>query len=289
MAFFSGIDKVATAVADAPPPAPAPTLEQLANLYQTELGRAPDIGGLQYWSSQKGSYDDIASAFRAAAANEIAARPAVTSEAIAQLYQTELGRAPDAAGAAYWQNYMKDRIDPNEVAAFQAEARKEIAARLATANQPGVSRADYDRVMGEVKTLQDQIANMGRGNVPVTSGSGIRPGPEAIPGVNMNYAQPVIGKGAEIAAPAYAPPVTLPTWAQRPDLKVGGASVLGALPPPVDTGGMLDPYLQELARRRAAAALQPNPLSDQLNAAYNPADATVPPPPMWPYRMPGGG
>lgn len=262
--FDAGVNQVATAVNE------RPSLEQLSRLYETELGRPADIGGLQYWSSRTDPYENIVAAFREAAKGEIAARPNVTPDAIKQLYQAELGRAPDVAGAEYWTGRMGAKIDPNEVAAFRAEAQKEIQSRLAAANQPGVSRAQYDTLMNQVTELQNQIANMSNPRpVPTSPGSGMLPGAAAVPGVNMSYTQPVTGRGAELAAPAYNVPVTLPQWAQRAPLNVGGSSVLGAIPvgaPP----DMLADYRRFLASQRGAR-LQTDPLAEELARAYNPA------------------
>lgn len=262
--FDSATREVATAVDN------RPSLEQLSRLYETELGRPADVGGLQYWSGRTGPYEDIVKEFRAAAANEIAARPSVTPEAIRQLYQAELGRAPDVGGAEYWTGRMGAKIDPNEVAAFRAEAQKEIQSRLAAANRPGVSQSQYDALMNQVTELQNQITNLTSPRpVPTSPGSGILPGAAAVPGVNMNYTAPAVGRGAELAPPAYNVPVTLPTWAQRPTPNVGGASVLGAIPvgaPP----DMLADYRRMLASQRGAV-LQTDPLAEELKRAYNPA------------------
>ena len=250
-------------------PTGRPSLEDLSYMYQTELGRAPDIGGLQYWSSRNDSYENILNAFREAAKSEIAARPDVTPEAITRLYQAELGRAPDTGGAAYWTQRMGAKIDPNEVAAFRAAAQNEIQSRLAAANQPGVSRAQYDALMNQVTELQNQITNMSTRTTPLTAGSGVLPGGTPVPGVNMSYTAPAVGRGAELAAPAYNVPVTLPQWAQRAPLNVGGSSVLGAIPvgaPP----DMLADYRRFLASQRGAR-LQTDPLAEELARAYNPA------------------
>lgn len=41
---------------------------------------------------------------------------------IAEMYQSVLGRAPDAGGAAFWQQQFGDSVDANELAAFRASA-----------------------------------------------------------------------------------------------------------------------------------------------------------------------
>lgn len=244
------------------------TIEQLYNLYESELGRAPDPGGLAYWSGYGGS--DLEQAFRNAAAGEIAARPAVSQQTIADLYQQELGRAPDEAGAQFWSTYMGQRVDPREVEAFRAAAQNEIRDRLAQATRPGVTQAEYDALMTQVQDLQNQLTTRTQ---PGTSspGSGFLPG---TPGINLNYTQPATGVGAELAAPAYAPPARLPSYAPRAALNVGALSKLARL-----RGAEAGP--SELPLSETPAELLPNapvefatgaytPLQEQLLRAYRP-------------------
>jgi len=50
-----------------------------------------------------------------------------TPSTVAELYQSILGRAPDAAGQAYWQSQFGDTIDPTELATFTQAAQPELA------------------------------------------------------------------------------------------------------------------------------------------------------------------
>lgn len=70
----------------------------VTDLYRTELGRAPDDTGFQYWldalNSGQMSQSDVARAFNTS--------PEGVNYDIGSLYQSELGRAPDSTGATYW-------------------------------------------------------------------------------------------------------------------------------------------------------------------------------------------
>jgi hypothetical protein len=111
----------------------APNVEAL---YQAELGRASDPGGLAYWTNRFGNEVDAneAAQFQAAAAREIAQRS--SQQAIEALYQSELGRASDPGGLAYWTNRFGGDVDANELAQFQAAAAREIAARTTNVTPP---------------------------------------------------------------------------------------------------------------------------------------------------------
>ena len=55
--------------------------------------------------------------------------PAAPQLSISDLYQKVLGRAPDAGGAAYWQNAFGSEIDAAEAAAFGIAAQRELNER----------------------------------------------------------------------------------------------------------------------------------------------------------------
>ena len=111
----------------------APNVEAL---YQSQLGRASDPGGLAYWTNQFGNEIDAneAAQFQAAAARELAQRS--SQQAVEALYQSQLGRASDPGGLAYWSNKFGSDIDANELAQFQAAAAREIAARTTNVTPP---------------------------------------------------------------------------------------------------------------------------------------------------------
>jgi hypothetical protein len=65
-----------------------------------------------------------------------------------QLYQSVLGRAPDAAGAAYWQAIFGDSIDEDDIRNFVNGAAGELGGRVpGFAN--GGNHAGGWRVVGE--------------------------------------------------------------------------------------------------------------------------------------------
>jgi hypothetical protein len=68
---------------------------EVAALYQSVLGRAPDAAGLEFWTNSGLSTADIA--------KSLAASP----EAIVnQVYQEQVGRRPDEGGSQYWQGQI---------------------------------------------------------------------------------------------------------------------------------------------------------------------------------------
>ena len=161
-------------------------------LYQSQLGRASDPGGLGYWTNKFGSDIDAneLAEFQVAAASELAQReaqaaaaakevvptprvttppprpvtpvtpaprvttpppaprvttpppvtlppprvtqPPVYSGGVEDLYRSQLNRASDPGGLAYWQNKFGNEIDANELAEFQAAAAIELGNKKAS-------------------------------------------------------------------------------------------------------------------------------------------------------------
>jgi hypothetical protein len=108
-------------------------------LYESQLGRAADPGGLAYWTNKFGNEIDAneAAQFQAAAARELAQRS--SQQAVEALYASQLGRASDPEGLAYWTNRFGSDINANELAEFQAAAAREVAARTAGVPPPRVT------------------------------------------------------------------------------------------------------------------------------------------------------
>jgi hypothetical protein len=85
---------------------PADKFAAIIELYGAYLDRAPDAMGLHYWVARSGegmSLGDIAKSFYLSA-EAVAHRPVThgAGELVTAAYQDALGRAPDAAGLAYW-------------------------------------------------------------------------------------------------------------------------------------------------------------------------------------------
>ena len=144
---------------------PANQPPSIETLYQSLLGRAPDPGMADYWNNQfkggatSGIDPDEIVAFKKEADKELAARSGPPS--IETLYQSILGRAPDPGMADYWNNQFKGGsspgIDPDEVAAFQAEANKELAGRDRRAAGGEITMAKGRYLQGGTDGMADKI------------------------------------------------------------------------------------------------------------------------------------
>ena len=80
------------------------TVQPIIALYQAAFGRTPDTAGLQYWTQQVrsgSSLDDVTHSFAQSTEFASVSGGSVT-QLVSTLYQNTLGRAPDAAGLAYW-------------------------------------------------------------------------------------------------------------------------------------------------------------------------------------------
>ena len=89
----------------------------IVSLYFSAFGRAPDTAGLQYWvgALKSGlSLSNIAQAF--VQSNEFA-QTANSSDAafLTALYQNAVGRAPDAAGLAYWSGQLANGMSRDQI------------------------------------------------------------------------------------------------------------------------------------------------------------------------------
>ncbi|MDA3039896.1 MAG: DUF4214 domain-containing protein [Actinomycetota bacterium] len=82
----------------------------VCRLYLAGLGRVPDPDGLAFWSAAH-SLRWVADAI--AASDEFTARfvtNAADGPLIDSVYRNVLGRAPDAAGFAYWQSRLSSGL-----------------------------------------------------------------------------------------------------------------------------------------------------------------------------------
>jgi hypothetical protein len=89
---------------------PTGTAEDVARLYQAALGRAPDIGGLRYWTAEvdnvKVPLPSVASGFTGSL--EFIHNYGALSDPdfVQRLYQNVLGRPGDSGGVLFWQNVL---------------------------------------------------------------------------------------------------------------------------------------------------------------------------------------
>ncbi|HJV00403.1 MAG TPA: Ig-like domain-containing protein [Burkholderiaceae bacterium] len=78
-------------------------LTELALLYHAAFGRAPDLGGLNFWLHAGLSSEDMAQAFIKSPEWQASGMVQMDDSAfLTQLYRQVLARAPDAGGLAHW-------------------------------------------------------------------------------------------------------------------------------------------------------------------------------------------
>lgn len=123
--------------------------EYVTELYRNVLGRAPDSDGATYWQNQltSGAQDraqllvgfsessENVSASASVFSNGVFA-PSQTAISVLAAYQTVLGRAPDAAGLAYWVDQLQAGIGGTTLAASL------IASPEAQAGNTGANASD---------------------------------------------------------------------------------------------------------------------------------------------------
>ena len=221
----------------------APNVEAL---YQAELGRASDPGGLAYWTNQFGNEIDAneAAQFQAAAAREIAQRS--SQQAVEALYQSQLGRASDPGGLAYWTNRFGSDIDANELAQFQAAAAREVAARTTNVTPPPrpVTPLPSPRPVTPLPVTQPPVYSGGTGGTFLGGGSpgytGFMPFSNAGQGLAENFAN-------------YQ---SIPIGSQyNPGVTAGGVS----------------PYEQVMGQMRPLGNPYAGVMANQAMGGYNPA------------------
>ncbi|MDD2547572.1 MAG: Ig-like domain-containing protein, partial [Burkholderiaceae bacterium] len=103
-------------------------LGRLTDLYLAFFGRAPDVGGLEYWQEQlleKGrDLTALAKDFAfSAEAQALFPQPGSNRDFVRTVYVNSFGREPDAGGWDYWTNRLNSlgQTDLSERGAFVAE------------------------------------------------------------------------------------------------------------------------------------------------------------------------
>jgi len=96
-------------------PTPNPYQSYVNSLYQNVMGRAADESGQQYWTNQLSSgaqsTQDVLNQFAGSKEfqNLYSTNP---TQAVSNLYQTALGRAPEQGGLDYWTQQAKGGYNP---------------------------------------------------------------------------------------------------------------------------------------------------------------------------------
>ena len=130
-------------------------------LYQNVLGRAPDAGGLAYWTGHlaSGAQDraDVLVGFSESAENK--ARTAAVLEAgvwvpspeagqVARVFYATLGRAPDAGGLEYWTGLLRGGLASLRDEALGFMASPEFTSRYGTVSDERFVDLLYQNVLG---------------------------------------------------------------------------------------------------------------------------------------------
>jgi hypothetical protein len=105
----------------------------------------------------------VAAAIQALKQGATTSNPTGTGLTIEGLYQSVLGRAPDAAGYAYWANVFGSSIDAGDYANFVQGAQAELAAKgtsWQTNANYSTSSTSSDAVAAAVADLTAQMASM---------------------------------------------------------------------------------------------------------------------------------
>lgn len=120
---------------------------QAYRLYQAAFDRTPDAGGLGYWIAQmdKGAaLMQVASEFvQSGEFKQLYGAAPTNPELVAHMYNNVLHRAPDAGGAAFWQDLLDHhQIGASELLKDFSESPENVAA-LVGVTQNGIGYTPY--------------------------------------------------------------------------------------------------------------------------------------------------
>ncbi len=113
-----------------PRPSPEALADQVSRLYAAYLGRGPDAAGLAFWSQRRAdgmSLRDVSAAFAASSEFIDTFGQLDDGEFVDLVYDRVLGRAPDAAGRAYWVAELGATGDRGGVMAEFSESAEYVA------------------------------------------------------------------------------------------------------------------------------------------------------------------
>ncbi|QEI07992.1 DUF3616 domain-containing protein [Pigmentiphaga aceris] len=181
------------------------TATQVAELYAALLDRAPDTAGLAWWTAQLNNgvpMSNIIASMLGSAEGTALYGSAATSQAFLQtFYQSVLGRAPDAAGMAFWASAL-------DAAGGDAAARAAVTQQILDALTSGTATND------DQKTLANK-AEAGKYFAASTSGSNVALAKTVIDQVTSN-ADSVTGAKQVVDAGGVVAPAPAPTPAPVP-------------------------------------------------------------------------
>jgi hypothetical protein len=133
---------------------PTGSAEDVDRLYYATLGRAPDLGGLEYWTAQIDDSNvplsDVANAF--ATAPEFIQKYGSLSDGdfVSQLYQNVLGRPADPAGAQFWDGMLGSGASRGSISLAFSESAENLANTVSTAGDVNNAEAYrlYTTILG---------------------------------------------------------------------------------------------------------------------------------------------
>jgi len=166
---------------------PTGSAEDVARLYGAALGRAPDVGGLTYWTNVvDGSHASLATV-----AGDFAASPEFISDYgnldntgfVQRLYQNVLHRAGDAGGVQYWANTLAGGQSRGSVLLSFAESPENRTDTLAIAGDKHDAEAYrlYQAALGRTPDqggLQYWSSVLANGASPTDVAAGFMNSPE---------------------------------------------------------------------------------------------------------------
>jgi hypothetical protein len=141
----------------------------VSHFYQSILGRAGEAGGMQFWTAEAGRtsalgigsaevYFAIATSFFGS--TEYAARGVSDMDFVRDLYETFLGRAPDAGGLAYWSQQLALGVSRESLLVEFARS-VEFSRLLAQQGGTTASRPEADMVTSFYRGILARLPDSG--------------------------------------------------------------------------------------------------------------------------------
>jgi len=197
--------------------ATTPTAQQLAivNLYTSLFNRAPDAAGLSFWVQALNNGASLATITQGflSTPESSAIYPASQTSAqfVTAFYQTVFGRAPDAAGLAFWVSAV-DAAGGSGSAAAKALIVSQIDAIVSTpltSKPANLTDAEYAQTVSDRATFANKVS-VGAFFALDTPGTDLSLAKQALAGVNASPASADAGKLVAAGTTAVTPPPPAP-------------------------------------------------------------------------------
>jgi Ca2+-binding RTX toxin-like protein len=136
----------------------------ITNLYIGLFNRAPDAAGLEFWAqalANGASLNTITGGFIASLESQTIYTPAQTADQfVSTFYQTVFGRAPDAAGLAFWTGVLNAAGGTSSAAAKALLVSKivDIISTPLTVKPAGLSDAEYAQTVSDRSAFSKKVA-----------------------------------------------------------------------------------------------------------------------------------